>query len=156
MLHCLFFTVTCCGHFLAIVIVYFIRVQTVNTNMLFKLKHAAVACSARFSAGDGNYSKTCVKRPLSKRPKIGFQYQLSLIEGQKYCRMFQGEHFETLLTFIKLPFIIKIYVLSIFEWPIYTGFTVTILVKRDKYVVKQRLVLTLFPTITTLVVYFLV
>ena len=29
-----------------------------------------------------------------------------------------------LLTFIKLPFVIKIFVLSIFEWPIYTGFTV--------------------------------
>ena len=28
------------------------------------------------------------------------------------------------LTFNKLPFIIKIFVLSIFEWPFYTGFTV--------------------------------
>ena len=33
------------------------------------------------------YSKTCVKRPLSKRPKIGFQDQYSLNAGQKYCRM---------------------------------------------------------------------
>ena len=29
-----------------------------------------------------------------------------------------------LLTFIKLPFIIKIFILSIFEWPLYTAFTV--------------------------------
>ena len=29
------------------------------------------------------YSKTCVKGPLSKRPNIGFQDQLSLNEGQK-------------------------------------------------------------------------
>ena len=29
-----------------------------------------------------------------------------------------------LRTFIKLPFVIKIFVLSIFEWPFYTGFTV--------------------------------
>ena len=56
------------------------------------------------------YSKTCVKRPLSKRPKIGFQDQLSLNAGQKYC--------------IKLPFVIKTFVLSIFEWPLKTGFTV--------------------------------
>ena len=28
------------------------------------------------------------------------------------------------MTFIKLPFVIKIFVLSIFEWPFYTGFTV--------------------------------
>ena len=30
-----------------------------------------------------------------------------------------------LLTFIKLPFVIKICVLSIFEWLFYTGFTVS-------------------------------
>ena len=38
--------------------------------------------------------------------------------------MLQGEHSAILLTFIKLPFNIKIYVLSIFEWPLKTGFTV--------------------------------
>ena len=48
-------------------------------------------------------SKTCVKRPLSKRPKIGFQDQLSLKAGQQYCRMLQGEHSAILSTFIKLP-----------------------------------------------------
>ena len=69
------------------------------------------------------YSKTCVKRPLSKRPKIGFQDQLSLNAGQKYCRMLQGEHSAILLTFIKLPFVIEIIVLSIFEWSFYTGFS---------------------------------
>ena len=56
------------------------------------------------------YSKTCVKRPLSKRPQIGFQDQLSLNAGQNYCRMLQGEHSAILLTFIKLPFVIKIIV----------------------------------------------
>ena len=70
-----------------------------------------------------NYSKTCVKRPLSKRPKIGTQDQLSLNAGEKYCRMLKGEHSAILLTFIKLPFVIKIFILSIFEWPFYTGFT---------------------------------
>ena len=70
------------------------------------------------------YSKTCVKRPFSKRLKIGFQYQLSLNTGLKYCRMLQGEHSAILLTFIKLPFVIKIFVLYIFVWPFYTGFNV--------------------------------
>ena len=37
-------------------------------------------------------SKTSVKRPLSKRPKSGFQDYLLLNAGQKYCRMLQGEH----------------------------------------------------------------
>ena len=70
------------------------------------------------------YSKTCVKQPLSKRLKIGFQDQLSLNAGQKYCRMLPLEHSAILLTLIKLPSFIKIFVLSIFEWPFYTGFTV--------------------------------
>ena len=38
--------------------------------------------------------------------------------------MLQGEHSAILLTFIKPPFVIKIFVLSIFEWPLKTGFTV--------------------------------
>ena len=29
-------------------------------------------------------------------------------------------------TFIKLPFVIKIFILSIFEWPFYTGFNCTL------------------------------
>ena len=66
------------------------------------------------------YSKTCVKRPLSNRPKIGFQDQLWLNAGQKYFRMLSA----ILLTFIKLSIVIKIFVLSIFEWLFYTGFTV--------------------------------
>ena len=48
--------------------------------------------------------------------------QLSLNDGQKYCRMLQMEHYAILSTFIKLPFIIKIFVLSIFVWPFYTVF----------------------------------
>ena len=38
--------------------------------------------------------------------------------------MLQGEHSAILSIFIKLPFVIKIFVLSIFEWLFYTGFTV--------------------------------
>ena len=48
------------------------------------------------------YSKTCVKQPLSKWQKIGFQDQLSLNAGQKYCRMLQGEilqYFRPLLSY---------------------------------------------------------
>ena len=38
--------------------------------------------------------------------------------------MLQWEHSAILLTFIKLPFVIKNFVLSFFEWPLKTGFTV--------------------------------
>ena len=62
------------------------------------------------------FSKTCVKLSLSKRPQIGFQDQLSLNAGQKYCKMLQWEHSAILSTLIKLLFVIKIFVLSIFEF----------------------------------------
>ena len=67
------------------------------------------------------YSKTCLERPLKKKTKIVFQDRLLLNASQKYCRMLKGEHSAI---FIKLPFVIKIFVLSIFEWPLKTGFTV--------------------------------
>ena len=71
-------------------------------------------------------SKTCLKQTLKKNTIIGFQDQLSLNAGQKYCRMLQGEHSAILSTFIKLPYAIKIFILSICEWSLKTGFTVFI------------------------------
>ena len=43
-------------------------------------------------------------------------YQLNA--GQKYYRTLRGEHSAILSSFIKLPFVIKTGLLSIFEWPI--------------------------------------
>ena len=71
-----------------------------------------------------SYSETCLKRPLREKTKNVFHDQLSLNEGQKYCRMLPLEHSAILLTFIKLPFVMKIFVLPICEWPLKTGFTV--------------------------------
>ena len=45
--------------------------------------------------------------------------------------MLQVEHSTILSTFIKLPIVTRIFILSIFEWPFYTGFTVL-------YVCEQR------------------
>ena len=64
------------------------------------------------------YSRTCLKLPLKKKAKIGFQDRILLNAVQKYCRMLQGEHSAILLTFIKLPFVIKIFVLSILSGPL--------------------------------------
>ena len=47
-----------------------------------------------------------IKQSLKKKDKI------MLNAGQKDCRMLQGEHSAILSTFIKLPFVIKIFVLS--------------------------------------------
>ena len=79
------------------------------------------------------YSKTYVKRPLSKIPQSGFQYQLLLYARQKYYRMLQGDS-TLLLTFIKLSFLTKISVLSILEWPFYTKFTVIENVFRNYFI----------------------
>ena len=40
----------------------------------------------------------------------------------------KGEHSAILSTFIKLPFVIKIFVLSVLEWSSKTGFTVLVFV----------------------------
>ena len=55
---------------------------------------------------------------------MGFQNRLLLNAGQEDCRMLQEEHSAILSTCIKLQFVIKNFVLSIFEWPLKTGFTV--------------------------------
>ena len=53
-----------------------------------------------------------------------FKTSYHFVQVKKYCRILPLEHSAILLTFIKLPFVIKIFVLSIFEWPLKTGLTV--------------------------------
>ena len=65
-----------------------------------------------------------------RRPIIGIQDQISLNVSQKYWRM-PREHFTILSTFIKLQFVFKTFVLSIFEWLLKTGFTVVLCYRRD-------------------------
>ena len=47
------------------------------------------------------YSKTCLKLPLKKNTKIGFQYQLSLNADQKYCKgsILQYRYFQPSLSY---------------------------------------------------------
>ena len=45
-------------------------------------------------------------------PHLKKENQFPLNAGQKYCRMLQGEHSAIFSTFIKLPFVIKNFVLS--------------------------------------------
>ena len=68
-----------------------------------------------------SYSKTCVKLPLAKRPKKVFKTNYHLMQVKSIA---EWEDSAILLPFIKLPVVIKIFVLSIFEWPFYTGFPV--------------------------------
>ena len=61
-----------------------------------------------------NLSKTATP----KKTKNVFQDKLSLNAGQKYRRMSQREHSAILLTFIKLPFFIKIFVCLLLSGPL--------------------------------------
>ena len=65
-----------------------------------------------------------------KKTKIGFQDHLPLNADQKYFRILQREHSAILSTFIKLPYVIKIFVLSIFSG----RFTQALLYKTDALV----------------------
>ena len=83
------------------------RLRRLSTSV-FRLSTTDCLCSStccifcKYKKKQELYSKTCLKRPLSKRPKIGFQDLLSLNAGQR-------EHSAILSTFIKLPFVIKIF-----------------------------------------------
>ena len=75
---------------------------------------------------DYRYSKTCVKQPLKKKTK---NWLSRPIIARCRSKVLQNapralEHYAVPLTFIKLPFVIKIFVLSFFEWLLKTGFTV--------------------------------
>ena len=68
--------------------------------------------------------KTCLSGH-SKRFKTDFN------AGQMYAES------AILSTFIKQPFVFKIVVLSIFEWPLKTGFTVLLRASNQIYLVLQ-------------------
>ena len=70
------------------------------------------------------YTVKSVYKAGLKKTKIDFQDQLPLNAGQKYCRMLQEEYSTILLSFINQPFVIMVFVLSIFERPFFTGFTI--------------------------------
>ena len=62
---------------------------------------------------------------LSKKSKKdGKDQETTNYQDQLSHNAGQGEHSTILLTFIKLPFVIKIFVLFIFVWPFNTCFTV--------------------------------
>ena len=53
--------------------------------------------------------------------------------------MLQKGAFCNTFELFKLPFVIKIFVLSIFEWPLKTGSTVYNLIRRPEFIEKSEL-----------------
>ena len=62
------------------------------------------------------YSKTCVKRPLSKRPKMVFKTDYRCMQVKSMGAFCNTVDFHKATSCL-------IFVLSIFEWPFYTGVT---------------------------------
>ena len=60
-----------------------------------------------------------------------FKTNCRLMQFKSIAECSKWEHSAILSTFINLPFVIKTFVLSIFEWPFYTGFTVNELCMRQ-------------------------
>ena len=71
-----------------------------------------------------NTVKPVLSGHSKRRPKLGFQNQISLNVGQKYCRMLQREHSAILSIFMKIPFVTKIVFFSFY----YFFFTIFILI----------------------------
>ena len=70
-----------------------------------------------------------VKPVLSSHSKVDqklvFKTDYLLMQIKSIAECSKGSILQLILsTFIKLPYVIKIFVLSVFEWPLKTGFTV--------------------------------
>ena len=77
--------------------------QTAQTQLRLLLQSYSDMCFVKTSPENQHFILSTVKPVLSglskRRPKIGFQYGLLLMAGQKYCRMLQREHSAILSTF---------------------------------------------------------
>ena len=68
-----------------------------------------------------NTVKPVLSGNSKRRPKLVFKTNYCLMQVKSIA---ECSYSAILSTFIKLPFVIKIFVLSVFEWPLKTGFTV--------------------------------
>ena len=59
-----------------------------------------------------------------KKTELVFKTDYHLMQVKSIAECSKEEHSAILSTFIKLPYVIQILILSIFEWPFYTSFTV--------------------------------
>ena len=70
-----------------------------------------------------NTEKPVYNGNSKKDQKLVFNTNYRLMQVKRFAEYSKGEHSTILLVSIKQPFVIKIFVLSIFEWSFYTGFT---------------------------------
>ena len=73
------------------------------------------------------YTKTCHSKRIQK---LTFNTDDRLMQVKSIAECSNRDHSAILLTFIKLPFCIKTFVLPIDKWPLKTGFTVHVTVSK--------------------------
>ena len=76
----------------------------------------AQTCVLMPTGGIPWYSKTYLKQPLKRKTENWFSRPINTLCRSKVLQNAPREHSAILLTCIKLPFVFKIFVLSIFEW----------------------------------------
>ena len=73
---------------------------------------------------DNDTVKSVLSGHLKRTSKLVFNTHYCLKQVKSIAECSKMDHSAILLIFIKLPFVIKIFVLSIFEWSLKTSFTV--------------------------------
>ena len=84
------------------------------------------------------------KATLKKTENWFSRHNYHLMQVKSIAECSKGSILQFLSTFIKLPFVIKIFVLSIFEWPFYTSFTAIYFAKISHYALMGNLKINFF------------
>ena len=86
---------------------------------------------------ESNYNKTCLKRPLKKRPKIVFKTDYRLMQVNILRSILQYFH-----PSLSYHLTLRSLFCLVYEWPLQTGFTVTLYDDTKKALNSQRIFLT--------------
>ena len=104
-------------------------------NIYILVEKDKLILNSAFLSGWGSYSKTCVKWPLSKRPKIGFQDQYSLMQVKSIAECSK----ESILQYFQPSFNYHLSLRSLFCVFLRGCFTQALLYPRHKLVTACKL-----------------
>ena len=85
---------------------------------------SAIGFKNNFAYAVYKYSKTCVKRPLSRRPEMVFKTDYHLMQVKSIAECSKGSILQYFRPSLMYQLSFKTFVLIIFEWLFNTGFTV--------------------------------
>ena len=86
------------------------------------------------------YSKTCLKRPLSKRPNLVFKTDYRLMQVKSIAECSKGSILQSFGPSLSYHLALRPLFCLFFEWPLKTGFTIIL-----------KLFLSLFPQLNLVI-----